>query len=92
MELLEEIIDTETNEGEMAIVVKQPAGDPDGGGAWPTVVIFHDGPGIRNATAAGIDGIQHVTMMGDDWSWQFADDAARIPASASPGVTNTAAQ
>jgi carboxymethylenebutenolidase len=50
MELLEEIIDTTTNEGEMAIVVKQPAGKPDDGGAWPTVVIFHDGPGIRNAT------------------------------------------
>jgi carboxymethylenebutenolidase len=50
MELLEEIIDTETIDGEMAIVVKQPAGDPDGGGAWPTVVIFHDGPGIRTAT------------------------------------------
>lgn len=50
MELLEEVIDAKTNAGEMAILVKQPAGDPDGGGAWPTVVIFHDGPGIRNAT------------------------------------------
>ena len=38
----------------------------------------HGVPGIRNATAAGIDGIQHVTMMGDDWSWQFADDVARL--------------
>ena len=38
----------------------------------------HGVPGIRNATAAGIDGIQHVTMMGDDWSWQFADDVARM--------------
>lgn len=50
MKLLEEIIDTETNEGAMAIVVKQPANDPAGAGSWPTVVIFHDGPGIRNAT------------------------------------------
>ena len=23
---------------------------PDGAGSWPTVVMFHDGPGIRNAT------------------------------------------
>lgn len=50
MELLEEIIDTDTNEGEMAILVKQPADAPADGGTWPTVVIFHDGPGIRNAT------------------------------------------
>ena len=50
MELLEEIIETTTNDGEMAILVKQPAVPPVGGGAWPTVVIFHDGPGIRNAT------------------------------------------
>lgn len=50
MELLEEIIDTGTNDGEMAVLVKQPAGAPDGGGDWPTVVIFHDGPGIRTAT------------------------------------------
>ena len=38
----------------------------------------HGVPGIRNATQAGIDGIQHVTMMGDDWTWQFDEEAARM--------------
>ena len=38
----------------------------------------HGVPGIRNATQAGIDGIQHVTMMGDDWSWQFDEEAAQM--------------
>jgi carboxymethylenebutenolidase len=34
----------------MAVVVKQPAGEPAGGGAWPTVAVFIDAPGIRPAT------------------------------------------
>jgi len=46
MELLEEIIDVSTNDGEMAVVVKQPAESGD----HPTVVIFIDAPGIRTAT------------------------------------------
>ncbi len=46
MELLEEIIDVSTNEGEMAVVIKQPAES----GVHPTVVIFIDAPGIRKAT------------------------------------------
>lgn len=46
MELTEEIIDTATADGEMAVLVKQPAA----AGTRPTVVIFHDGPGIRSAT------------------------------------------
>lgn len=60
MELLEEIIDTGTNDGEMAVLVKQPAGQPDGGRDWPTVVIFHDGPGIRTATHVFKIGRAHV--------------------------------
>jgi len=44
-----EIIELATNDGPMAMLHKQPAGDPPAGG-WPVVVIFHDGPGIRNAT------------------------------------------
>ena len=36
----------------------------------------HGVPGIRNATLGGIDGIQHTTMMGDDWSWTFDEDVA----------------
>ncbi len=50
MELREEIIDTETAEGPMAVLVKQPATPPDHGNDWPTVLMFHDGPGIRRAT------------------------------------------
>ena len=38
----------------------------------------HGVPGIRNATEAGIDSIQHATMVGDDWTWQFDEDAARM--------------
>ena len=33
-------------------------------------------PGIRNATLGGIDGIQHTTMMGEDWKWTFDDEVA----------------
>lgn len=50
MNLLEEIIDAMTDEGEMAVVVKQPAGSPPDGGSWPTVMIMIDAPGIRKAT------------------------------------------
>ena len=37
----------------------------------------HGVPGIRNATQAGIDGIQHATMMANDWTWEFDEDVAR---------------
>ena len=46
MDIREEIIDAATDDGEMAVVIARPAG----AGDWPTVVIFHDGPGIRRAT------------------------------------------
>lgn len=45
MELIEEIVDVPTDDGEMAVVVKQPAE-----GEHPTVVMFIDAPGIRRAT------------------------------------------
>ena len=45
MELREEIVDAETAEGPMAVLVKEPAS----GGPHPTVVIFHDAPAIREA-------------------------------------------
>lgn len=38
----------------------------------------HGVPGIRNATTAGIDGIQHTTMMGADWKWSFDQDVAAL--------------
>ncbi|HVA85527.1 MAG TPA: amidohydrolase family protein, partial [Candidatus Saccharimonadales bacterium] len=38
----------------------------------------HGVPGIRNASEAGIDAIQHTTMVGPDWSWTFDEDVARL--------------
>ena len=43
MEIIEDIIDTETDDGPMAVSVKRPVGD----GHHPTIVVFHDGPGMR---------------------------------------------
>lgn len=44
-ELTEEIIDVETGDGPMAVLSKRPSE-----GSYPLVIIFHDGPGIRDAT------------------------------------------
>ena len=49
-DLIEEIIDTITDAGTMAVLVKRPADPPPNRGAWPVVLMFHDGPGIRTAT------------------------------------------
>jgi len=38
----------------------------------------HGVPGIRNATLAGIDSIQHTTMMGPDWTWTFDEEVAAL--------------
>jgi imidazolonepropionase-like amidohydrolase len=38
----------------------------------------HGVPGIRNAPLGGIDGIQHTTMMGPDWSWTFDEEVAGL--------------
>ena len=46
MEVLSEIVDGSTRDGPMAILYKRPRAEGD----WPTVVMFHDGPGVRNAT------------------------------------------
>lgn len=45
MDITEEIIDTDTADGPMAVSIKQPAGD----GLHPTIVVFHDGPGMRES-------------------------------------------
>lgn len=37
----------------------------------------HGVPGIRNASEAGIDSIQHCTMLGLDWTWTFDENVAR---------------
>ena len=46
MQTREEIIDASTDNGEMAVLVTQPADD----GEWPTVLLFIDAPGVRSAT------------------------------------------
>lgn len=37
----------------------------------------HGVPGIDNASKAGIDSIQHCTMLGLDWEWAFDETVAR---------------
>src|SRR5918994_726865 len=37
----------------------------------------HGVPGIDNASKAGIDSIQHCTMLGKDWEWAFDETVAR---------------
>ncbi|MDG1267112.1 MAG: dienelactone hydrolase family protein [Ilumatobacter sp.] len=50
METRHEIIDTATDDGEMAVLVTRPTADHDDGGDWPAVLLFIDAPGIRSAT------------------------------------------
>ena len=45
MDIIEEIIDTDTSDGAMAVSVKYP-GD---GKHYPTIAVFHDGPGMRES-------------------------------------------
>ncbi|MFK8023997.1 MAG: dienelactone hydrolase family protein [Ilumatobacter sp.] len=51
METTEEIIDTTTDDGQMAVLVTRPA-DAAPSGDWPVVLLFIDAPGIRGATHA----------------------------------------
>ena len=44
-EVNETIIDTETPDGEMAIAIAEPDDD----GVHPTIIVFHDGPGMRKS-------------------------------------------
>lgn len=46
MDVQSEIVDAATPSGPMAVLRKRPGPD----GAWPRVVMFHDGPGVRSAT------------------------------------------
>jgi imidazolonepropionase-like amidohydrolase len=36
----------------------------------------HGVPGIRNVSEAGIDSVQHCTMLGEDWGWSFDEGVA----------------
>ncbi len=44
--MIEQILELESDGEPMAVLRKRP----DAPGRWPTVAMFHDGPGIRNAT------------------------------------------
>lgn len=50
METREEIIDTTTDDGDMAVLVTQPSHVAPDGADWPAVLLFIDAPGIRSAT------------------------------------------
>ena len=50
MDVQEQTIDTTTDDGDMAVVITEPATAPEGGGDWPTVLLFIDAPGLRQAT------------------------------------------
>ena len=64
METRDEIIDTTTDDGEMAVLVTRP----DDAIEWPTVLLFIDAPGIRGAThqfAAKLAGEGYVVVTPD---------------------------
>ena len=50
MDVTEQTIDADTDDGAMAVVVAEPSAPPEAGGAWPVVVLFIDAPGLRPAT------------------------------------------
>jgi len=49
MEVQEQTIDITTDDGDMAVVVTRPT-EPAAQGDWPTVLLFIDAPGLRQAT------------------------------------------
>ncbi len=50
MDVREQTVDTTTDDGEMALVITEPADRPAGGDGWPVVLVFIDAPGLRPAT------------------------------------------
>ncbi|NNF53638.1 MAG: hydrolase [Acidimicrobiales bacterium] len=50
MDVTEQTMDTSTDDGEMALVITEPAEPQPGDGEWPAVVVFIDAPGLRPAT------------------------------------------
>ncbi|WP_040491789.1 dienelactone hydrolase family protein [Ilumatobacter nonamiensis] len=68
METREEIIDTSTDDGDMAVLVTRPTDDAPGDGDWPAVLLFIDAPGIRSAThefAAKLAGEGYLVVVPD---------------------------
>lgn len=63
VEITSTILDTDTPDGPMAVLHYRPVH-----GVWPTVAMFHDGPGIRNAThtfAAKLAGAGYEVVIPD---------------------------
>jgi carboxymethylenebutenolidase len=63
VEITGAILETETPDGPMAVLHYRPSG-----GDWPTVAMFHDGPGIRGAThtfAAKLAGAGYEVVIPD---------------------------
>ncbi|MGA9276784.1 dienelactone hydrolase family protein [Ilumatobacter sp.] len=50
METREQIIDTTTDDGDMAVLVTRPTDEAPDDSNWPAVLLFIDAPGIRSAT------------------------------------------
>lgn len=50
MDVEEQTIDATTHDGDMAVVITQPVNSPQDDGEWPTVLLFIDAPGLRQAT------------------------------------------
>jgi carboxymethylenebutenolidase len=46
LHVVERILDIPTPDGAVAVIIKHPDGD----GPFPVVLLFHDGPGLREAT------------------------------------------
>jgi len=61
VETIERQINTQTDDGEMVVVIHEPLGAPEGGGEWPTVLWFIDAPGLRPAVR---DGMQRLAGNG----------------------------
>jgi carboxymethylenebutenolidase len=68
METRQQIIDTTTDDGDMAVLLTQPDGEAPGAGSWPAVLLFIDAPGIRGAThdfAAKLAGEGYLVVTPD---------------------------
>lgn len=85
MDLREEIVDAATDDGPMAVLIKQPIA----AGGWPKIVIFHDGPGVRSAThdfAAKLAAAGYIVAVPDLYNRHGRLIGFEPEQSAEPGV------
>jgi len=54
MEIAERQVETNTDDGEMVVVITEPSTAPEKAGDWPTVLWFIDAPGVRPAVRDGM--------------------------------------